>query len=567
MRKELAVDEWFTEIRDGLEYRKLYGREASWNELEALFYEGKDLGDARGPNLIASIGDAMLSQLSSIYPYFMVKPRRQDLVLNARILESVDNSLLEELDIVTEMGFSMLHAFLWGKGFLKIGFDSEYGWSPFNLSEEESMFGLSLSQFDNKGNRLEYCEKVVPGMPWVSNVLPHDIVVPWGVTNLKDSPFVAHRVVRHIEDIKSDSKYSNKRNLRPTMTREEFVKSYQTVGDFGRLAKVSSVSDAVRCEYCELWEIRDVRTGKIKVIATGHDKFLRSDVDALQTQGLPFVDFSLVPTTRSFWTTPDAFYLLPYQKELNDISLQAAKHRKLLIAKFLYSAGSLDDEELVKLMSSDVCAGVKVNQGTPLDEAVKVFTPSEPNMTLYGVDAEYIRRCSRETVGFSRNQMGEYEYRGRRTASEVMAVQEGSSIKMSRRQMVIRRVYLDLIKKINSIIFNNWRAPKWVEVGGTWTEYDGAMLKGDYGYDLSFAQQNPVENPRQRALENLNLYQMLVQDPFVDQAKLRDIVQGSMPNPEYRKVFKNASVQLPMSDMQQQGGSPMQGGGQEQTGM
>lgn len=558
MKKELTVDEWFSEIRSGLEYRKEYGREDVWAELEALFYEAKGLDTSKGPNLINSIGDAIVSHLGSIYPYIMTRPKRQDSVQNAKILESVDNSLLEELDLPDEMGTAILHAYLWGRGFLKLGYDSEFGWNPAKLSNPEQTFGMSLSQFDSKGNRIEYCEKVKPGMPWVSTVLPHDIVVPWGVSSLKDTPYIAHRVIRHIDDIKSDVKYSGKRDLQPTMTGNDVVNSYLAVGDGQRLTNVSMGRDVPKAEFVEMWEIRDVRTNKIKVIATGHDKFLRNEYDYLQTQGLPFVSFAMVPQTRNFWVTPDAYYLLPYQEELNDISVQAAKMRKLAILKFLYSDGAIDETELQKLFSPDIGAGVRVNQGIPLNEAVQVFTPHNPNMNLYAVDAEYVRRNSRETVGFSRNQLGEYEQKGRRTASEVMAVQDGSNNKMNRRQLVIRRAYLDIFKKLNSIIFTHWRTPKWVEVGGDWVEYDGQMLKSDYSYDLVFAQKNPISSPVERAMENLNLYSMLVQDPYIDQVGLRNMVQSAMPNPEHRKVFRtDANIPLQMQQMQQ-GNGPVQ---------
>jgi hypothetical protein len=179
-------------------------------------------------------------------------------------------------------------------------------------------------------------------------------------------------------------------------------------------------------------------------------------------------------------------------------------------------------------------------------------------MNLYAVDAEYVRRNSRETVGFSRNQLGEYEQKGRRTASEVMAVQDGSNNKMNRRQLVIRRAYLDIFKKLNSIIFTHWRTPKWVEVGGDWVEYDGQMLKSDYSYDLVFAQKNPISSPVERAMENLNLYSMLVQDPYIDQVGLRNMVQSAMLNPEHRKVFRtDANIPLQMQQMQQ-GNGPVQ---------
>ncbi len=564
MRKELKVSDWFNEIKSCLEFRSLYGREKAWNELEALYSEAKDLGDSRGPNLIASIGDATVSQLTSSYPYIMTEPRRQELVQNARVLESVDNQLLEETQLPEEVGTALLHAFLWGVGILKIGYDSEYGWDPFSLNSMEKQLGLSLSSYDKKGNLLEYKERVKPGMPWVSVCLPHDILVPWGTMSFADAPYVIHRVIRHIEDVKADSKYEHTRDLKPVYTAKEVVESYEGPLDPDIVIRPTASAHNIKTEFVELWEIRDVRTGKIKVIATGHDKFLRDEPDALQEYGLPFEDIALVPRTRSFWVTPDAFYLLPYQDELTDISIQGSKQRKLATVKFLYQEGAIDPDEMDKLLSDKVGAGVKINRGADIREAVSTFTPHNQNVSLYAVDGEYVRRGARETAGFSRNQLGEYEQKGRRTASEVMAVREGSGIKMSRRQLQVRKLYLNVMRKVNGVIFRYWTGNKWAQVGGDWVPYNGPMLRGDYGYDLVFGTKNPIEDPESRALQNLNLYRVLSQDPFVDQMKLRELLQMSMPNPEFRKVFKtDANVSIPMSQMQQGGGAPGQNAGQE----
>jgi len=561
MRKELTVDKWFEELKSGLEYRKLYGREAAWHELEALFYEAKNLGPARGPNLISSIGDSTVSQLGSLYPYMMVKPKRQDLVEQARLLESVDNTLLEDLDLTGVVEQAILHAFLWGRGILKIGYDSEWGWNPLGLSREEQLFGVSFSQFDRKGNRIEYNDRVKPGMPWVSTVLPHDFIVPWGVCEIADAPWVAHRVIRHIDDIKADDKYENKRDLQPVMSAEDFVKSYTMPYDLDRVGAPRITSD-VKAEYCELFEIRDGRTGKILVVATGHDKFLRNEADGLQVRGLPFVSFGLIPSTRSFWVTPDALYLLPYQVELNDISSQTRLQRKASILKFLFSADAFSPEEKAKIFNGDVGVGIEVKGGIPITEAVKDFTPYNMNAMVFANDGEYIRRNARETVGFSRNQLGEYEHRGRRTASEVMAVQEGASVKMGRRQGRMRRTYIDLFEKINHILFSYWRGPKWVDVGGDWMQVTGPMLHGDYSYGVAFAQGRPVDDPVMRQSEAIAIYQALAQDPNADQVEIRENVRRSMVRPEMGKGFSgNASVQPQMPSMQEDLGQFPEGGG------
>ncbi|WP_206514878.1 hypothetical protein, partial [Xanthomonas vesicatoria] len=114
----------------------------------------------------------------------------------------MDEELLYSLKIKREVAHSSLSSFLYGVGFLKIGYDSEFGWDEELVVRQPIDFGMTTSQFDRKGRRIEF-GSARPGMPWVHSVLPHDIVLPWGSLSVDKSEWIAHRIVRHIEDIKS----------------------------------------------------------------------------------------------------------------------------------------------------------------------------------------------------------------------------------------------------------------------------------------------------------------------------------------------------------------------------
>jgi len=298
--ENFKVDDWLEEISSGLEFRRKYGLEDHWADLEALFYN-VHVSSQDGPNLIVSIGDSLLSSLCVPKPYISVKPRRNLGVTASRVLEGLDNDLLADTGLNEAVEDAVLHSYLWGVGILKIGYDSEWGWNPeFDLDPNDGL-GLSLTSFSMKGQRIEYDSDIRPGMPWVRAVLPHDIIVPWGVRDLTETPWIAHRIVRHIDDIKSDVKYSNKRDLRPVMSMDDFVQSYLSVVQPYRMGEeMSSLTGRKeghgKNEYCELFEIHDKRTGRVKVISTGNKGFLRDDVDMLNLKnGLPFVGMSLVP--------------------------------------------------------------------------------------------------------------------------------------------------------------------------------------------------------------------------------------------------------------------------------
>lgn len=564
--RNLKVEEWFSEIDDGLSYRRKHGLEDSWSELEALYYNVHESLASDSPNIIAATGDSFLSELTVPNPYILVRPSRPESVDGAPIIESVVNNLLYELKVQEHVEEATLHAYLWSRGFLKIGFDSEFGWDPsLDIGGKERAFGLSLSQFDKRGRRIEFAE-TRPGMPWISSVLPHDIVVPWGVRFLDSSPWVVHRVVRHVDDVKADAKYEKTRDLQPVMSMEDYTKSYQTVLKPYRVGWIPQGISSRKAEFAELWEAHNRRDGRIIVLATGHKKFLRNDIDHLLTEeGYPFATVGFVPRSRTFWTTPDAYYLKYHQAEQTDISLQATKQRRISMIKFLYDKDVISEEELEKLLSADVGAGAAIESGHKLQDAIMMIQPG--NNSLLYQDAEFSRRSAREVIGFSRNKTGEFES-GRHTATEVLKVDQGGSARMSRRVVRLKRLYEDTSRKLVRIVSTLWRAPRMAQVVGVdgearWMRFTGADLKGKYKYSADFVSEagESLQARRQRALQ---LYVLLLQDPLADPVAVRRYLSVAFNDPEIGRLFRtgeDAELRLQMSRMQGEGGGVSQGRG------
>ncbi len=576
--REATVDNWNLAIEDALDFRLKYGREQDWARCEALFYQchQKQAGNV-GANIISSTGDALVSTLLVPNPYYVLKALRQDTVDSVPTLESVLNGFIYALDMKDSTEQSGLHGYLYGRGILKIGYDSEYGYDPRNDLgfEHNQIFGMSLSQFDKKGQKIEY-NSVTPGMPWVAPVLPHDFIVPWGTgPNLRTAPWCGHRIVRHIDDIKADPKYENKKDLRPTLSMSDFVKSYTTVMKPYRMGAPTASSTSRRegsdsLEFVEMWELHDVRTGRVYVLAQDHKRFLRNEIDYLQEDGLPFVSFNFVPAARTFWTTPDVVYLQSTQDEVMDITEMQRKQRRISLLRFMYEENIMDSDELEKFMSGKIGAGIKYKPGGTSRTPIIPFTPSNSNNVLQQ-ESEAVRRDARETVGFSRNQMGEYEGSGRRTASEAMIVQQNADQRLNRRQQIIANTYIELGKKLSKIVFKFWRTPRLTEIIGPdgaalWSSFTGSALKGEYQFKVGFSNE-PVEGLKARQQKAMSLFQFLSQDPSIDQMELRRYLSRAFNDPEFTRLFlpgviNNANLQLPMQQMQQQmGGDNTQGNG------
>lgn len=537
--KELTPTEWEEEIMAGIEFRQTYAREREWSMLEQCYYNEPGTEVDVGENLIFEQGDALQAGVSSTYPEIIVEAEHPASLETAPAVEGLDNWFVRKLKLREKVEAAVLNGYLYGKLILKVGYDSLYGYDPYyDMGSRTDPAGMTFTQFDKQGKLIEF-SGATPGMPWVEVVLPHDFVVPWGTKTLDDAEWCAVRFVRLNRDLKTDPKYSNTQRLEPEMSMQSFTESYiETQVRRDRLAHARrfAYSSSRNALYNELWEIHDKRHKKVYVISFNHSKFLRKTNNALQIGGqLPFVADSFISHSRSFWSTPLAYYLMQHQREMYDISVQTAKQRKVNNLKFLVNENALSEEEEERVLSNENALFVKVTGGMDVNKVVKAF-PQINNFDLRA-ESNYIRRNARSVAGFSRNQMGEFDDSSRRTATETLKVEAGSQKRESRRSNVVENMYIGAIKKINGIIFKVWKRPRSVKVSpAQWKQMTGMQLKGDYYYDAHLAQKQPM-NSTQRRMNALGLFSQLAQIPGANLQALWDFVIRSADDPSFQTFF------------------------------
>lgn len=550
--------DWLEDIDDALDFRREFAREDAWRRIEQNFYNDPNGHTAVGPNLIHSMGDSLVSSLGILNPEFTVSPETRSGVEKAPIIESLDNCFVRKLRLKQYVNRALLNGYLYGSMILKLGYDSEFGWNPFyDMGSMDQPVGATFTQFDKSGKRIETPD-TQPGWPWVRPVLPHDFVVPWGTIDLADAPWVAHRLVRRVSDLQADRKYKNTSKLQGQITMADHMMSYLTTGAQRRRVRNTMTKAPRPAEFVELWEIRDRMTGTIKVVvrqATGahrgdsvaYDKYLRDDNDALQLAcGLPFVGATLNPHTRSFWTTPPAYYLGQLQKTQFDISLQAEKQRRINVLRFLYRKGALSATALSRLLSAGVGAAEGVEGHMPLNEVVQALP--QGNLLDLTMHAEHNRRNAREAIGFSRNQLGEFDASSRRTAKETLAVAAGAQRRNSRKEETVSDFYIEAMEKVNKIVFVFWKLPRQVMSHGRWQNVTGPMLQGDYQYSLSLTSKRSISKA-ERKVEALTLLQTLLPlmqiDGFDanDAKALMEFIVSASGDPSFESLLMSSGGQ------------------------
>jgi len=510
--KTMTPDDWMEEITNGLEYRETFGFEKCWPDLENDYFNHPNSAAAIGSNLIYSMGDALISSLTVPYPEILVEPRHPMFVDKAPIVESLDNSFIEDLKIRREISRASLFGYLKGRCILKIGYDSEFGWNPALDIGEKGPLGMSFSQFDDKGFRIEYAN-TAPGMPWVRAVNPVDIVVPWGTVDLESAPWVAHRIIRLNSDIKKDKKYKNTRYLEPDKSMEDFIESYRYFRAEYASKRYARNEYGYRynqdCKFNELWEIHDRRTNEVIVVCKTHDKFLRKDPSmVLKITGMDFVSTSFVEHPYSFWSTPLSYYLKYIQNNQYDISLQQRKQRRASLLKFIANKDVIGEDEVEKMISGDVGA-VAYASGVGDLRNVIVPAPMGSSMDL-NLQSNANKSDAREAIGYSNNQLGEFDDTSRRTAREAVIVNQGSGRRESKRTTCITDLYLDTMFKINQLVFNLWTVPRYTMVGRDFVQFTGYELKGHYAYNMSLSNRRMISKA-ERKMEALMLLPQLMQ--------------------------------------------------------
>jgi len=539
-RSEL-VKYWDDEIQAGKQYRKKHAEPNTWTDYKN-YYRGNWKKSTDIPvNRVFSFGRSMVPRTYFRSPSIAVTPTKPQMDWHARIVETVDNYLIRELNLKKTLKRAILNAFHSGTGPIKLGFDSEFGYTS-KLSALPGGETVTQTSEKQERTRIEYRTNVKPGMPWATSIPPLDIITPWGYSDSDEFPWITHEYLRPLRDVSADAKYLKE-------GREKLKGGYTRDADDPRAGEFLTSGGNSTSPLCLVREIRDKKYGRILVMC--EDQLLLEAEDELQVEDLPyeFVIFNEDPD--HFWGIPDVKMIEPQQLELNEIRTQAQKHRRLTVLKLLYKKGVIKEEHLTKLLSEDIEA-MEVNEEEMLQNVILPLQNHIPP-DLWR-EAQEVMNDFRETVGFSRNQAGEYKGVGTPpTATESSIVQQGSEIRNDERRDIMADVLVNIVRKWNQYIFKFWDTEKVAKIVGPdgvqyWIKYNGAELAGEYNLQVDPDAGLPITRSL-RYQQAEKLFGMLNRDPLTDQFKLRQLLlrQFEWVDPSWSGIVNDPSKtpQLP----------------------
>ena len=492
------VDWWIEQIHKGIEFRKRAAYENQWPTWRK-YYRGEWNPRTLPTNIFFKMLRSTVPRVYFRNPRVSVTSKRPgpDGLARATILERVDNKMLQQMGVKRAMKRIVQDAFLFGTGIGKLGFGAEFTPTPDMLETREPV--------RDGRYRVEYNSTVQPNMPWFMRVPPGQFIVPPGASSLEDSRWVAHWISRPVDDVKGDPRLSNTSNLGPT-SRQSGTFTLTTGTGFE--------------DHIDLVEIRDKKTEKVIVLAPySSDKVLLFDDDGLQIDGrFPFYAAIFNDDDEWFWGLPDSKILEPQQLELNEIRTQIMKHRRAAIIRLLVQRGGMNEEEAAKLLDEDAPA-VLFTEDSPSAIMTQITAAEIPQALLLA--EEQVLRDVRETLGFSRNESGEYTPGSRKpTATEVTVVKQAANIRIDERRDVMADMLVQLVNDMNAVIFENWDQETVIDVAGpdgapVWVRFQPDMLKSgryEVSVDPDTGLPETRDNRRQLAMQ---AYEVLKDNPLV----------------------------------------------------
>lgn len=523
------IDRWTKRIEAGKAWRKKVSDQDKWVEYRKM-YRGAWKDDIIPVNRVFSYGRSMLPRVYFRAPRVTVTAKKPDFVFHARVVEEIDNWLIRELFLKQTLKKAALTAYLNGIGPIKLGYDSEYGYIPEQAADQDSATATMHSKKDDR--KIEYQVGVRPGMPWALPELPENIIVPFGYATPTSLPWIAHRILRPIEDVKQDQKYKNTKDLKGT--------------------RASSIHDIKKAEQsfpglddillAELYEIRD--TSEKRMITISEQTVLLDRPDALQIEGLPweFIIFNEDP--EYFWPIPDVKMIEKHQMDLNLTSTQQKQHKAIALIKFLYLKDAIKETELDKFLSGEVGPAVAID-GESLANSIVPLQPHVPP-DLYSDKADRINEM-RETLGYSENRAGVFKGGTPPTAAETMQVESHGNERDLERRDAVGDTLVNIIRKFNQYLFTFWTSERVIQIAGPdgakqWVSYTGDQLIGEYSLEIDPDSGFPISRVLRHEMGTA-LLDKYNGDKLIDQVRLR---MAHLQN--YEWVFPGISQLLNMVD-------------------
>lgn len=505
-------------------WREERGYDDTWKRMLDL-YKGKHFPASMSDEDRIAINMAF-STINTIFPSITVNHPKIEVMANkeehadrAVISEAVINYLWRHYDFRSPFRRAAKDFLTLGHGWVKVGYKFEEREEELSEGETRQQIGQLQSEADQYAEENpemagelptnDEIEANVPSTrvvvtedrPTLERVSPFDMFIDPEATCMDDARWVAQRIIRPLEDVRSDKRYNYgaRRGIKA-----DAVVSADWLSDEQK-RKMDGDIDRVT-----VWEFYDLAANIMCVFAEGADDYLIDPVEMPYAFGHPYEIIANYEVPDEFYPIGDLEMIEAPQQELNKTRSQMMNHRKKYGRKYLYRASALGPEGRQGLESNDDNIAIEViDDNQPLQDVILPvpITPMAGDLYQY---SDLIEADMDKVSGvneYARGSIPEI----RRTATEAAMIQDGANARSADKLALIEISIGKIARKLLMLAQQYMTGEQAARIVGAdgqqfWFSYSHEDIEGEFDFTVEGGSTQPQNETfrRQQALAMMN---------------------------------------------------------------
>lgn len=440
--KRITARKWMERIKRSLKYRDKIKKDQEWDRLIKEYDGNYDIkiGGIKAPpiNLVFGYVDTATSRIYFRDPHMTINPRGSESIGAARIMELDVNNAFKALKIKQTVKQVLKDAFVVAHGWVKYGYKSETG-------EILSEPGTEPSEY------LKNEEIFISYVPW------EDIVFDSSMSRMPpyDCRWIAHRIVKTIDEVKADKNYKNTAKLSSNVAVRDLKDGQDKEREY-----LKEDSDL---DLFEFWEVTDLDTKKVYAVCDQSDKYLRESDYKYEMKGLNYSMLAFNRVNNKPYPISDVFLIEPQIIERIKLRFAQLNHMKRWSRQLSVEEGAMAVEEIEKFQQGVDGAVTQRRKGTqppvPIEYASlqgEIFAID--NLLQSDIDA---------VIGQSDLDRGAPPKTNARTTKfQLQEQNQGTAVRQNSKQDVLEDFLEEVCDKYISLVKQFQDVPKYVRITG-----------------------------------------------------------------------------------------------------
>lgn len=557
-------------------WRREEGYDDTWRRMIDL-YRGKhfpstlDDEDRIAINVAFSTINIIFPSITINHPKIEVYANKAEDEDRAVISEAVVNYWWKHYDFRTPFRHATKDSLIIGHGWVKTGYKFAEREHPKSADELAKEFSQMVDEADTyaqsnpeiadelptdeeiEANLEETKVVVVEDRPFIERISPFDMFIDPEATCMDDATWIAQRIIRPIEEVKSDKRY--RQSVRRKVTADAVVRAdwmspeerKKRDGDIDRVT---------------VWEFYDLKANTICVFTEGESDYLVEPRPIPFSFGHPFELISNYEIPDNFYPLGDLEMIEAVQQELNKTRSQMMNHRKKYGRKYLFRSAALSPEGREGLESNyDNVAIEVVDDNMPLQDIILPvpITPMSSDLYQY---SDIVEGDIAQISGVNEYQRGGSSEM-KRTATEAAMVQDAANSRSADKLAIIEVAIGRIANKVLKLAQQYMTGEQVARVVGAdskqlWIPFDWEDIKGDFDFTVEGGSTQPQNDTarRQQAIAMMNSLGPMIGQVIDPMAIAKHVLQFGfgVKNP-------GKFLMQPPPPMPPEAGPPPQGGG------